>query len=273
MLPKLGIIAGGGPLPQRLLDHCRETGREVFAVALKGHVEQRLMAQDNVVAIRPGAAGQILSALKQAGAKELVVVGAVKRPSMLTVLPDWGGIKFLCRVGWRAFRGDDQLLKAIAEEIERSGFKVIGIHEVLPKLLAPAGGIGSIEPEADRATDIELGIQAAKKLGSKDLGQAVVVADGKVIAEEGKQGTNALLSEVSYSSRSKPILVKMCKPQQDRRLDMPTVGEKTVKIAAEKGFAGIVVEAGKTLMVDRDAAVKQADAAGLFILGADVDDI
>jgi len=167
MLPKLGIIAGGGPLPQRLLDHCRETGREVFAVALKGHVEQRLMAQDNVVAIRPGAAGQILSALKQAGAKELVVVGAVKRPSMLTVLPDWGGIKFLCRVGWRAFRGDDQLLKAIAEEIERSGFKVIGIHEVLPELLAPAGVLAVLNQRQTAPRISSLGFRPQKNLDQK----------------------------------------------------------------------------------------------------------
>ncbi len=273
MPPKLGIIAGGGPLPQRLLDHCRATGREAFVVALEGHVEPALMARENVVAIRPGAAGHILSVLKSAGAKELVIVGAVKRPSMLTVLPDWGGVKFLCRVGWRAFRGDDQLLKAIAEEIERVGFMVRGIHEILPELLAPAGAIGRVEPAPDRSADIELGIQAAKNLGLQDLGQAVVVADGKVIAEEGKRGTNTLLSDASYDSLSKPILVKMCKPQQDRRLDMPTVGANTIELAAEAGFAGIVVEAGKTLMVDTDAAVKQADAAGLFILGIETGDV
>jgi DUF1009 family protein len=273
MPPKLGIIAGGGPLPQRLIDHCSATGREVFVVALDGHVEPSMMAQDNVVAIRPGAAGRILSVLNQEKVEELVIVGAVKRPSMLTVLPDWGGIKFLCRVGWRAFRGDDQLLKAIAQEIERVGFKVIGVHEVLPELLAPVGIIGSIEANADRSADIELGIRAAKNLGVQDLGQAVVVADGKVMAEEGKRGTNALLSHASYNTASKPILVKMCKPQQDRRLDMPTVGENTVKLAAEAGFAGIVVEADKTLMADREAAVATANAAGLFILGVETDHV
>ena len=143
MLPKLGIIAGGGDLPVRLLDACRSIGREAFVLGLEGHAEPDGIGRHVDLWVRLGAAGTMLDALRAAGARDIVLAGRVRRPSLAELKPDWRGAKFFARIGARAL-GDDGLLKAVTAELEGEGFHVVAAQDVFRDLLTPPGPLGGL---------------------------------------------------------------------------------------------------------------------------------
>jgi DUF1009 family protein len=171
--------------------------------------------------------------------------------------------------------GDDGLLSALIRELERSeGFRVIGADDLLPYLLAPVGVYGAQEPDERAMGDIEEGLRAARATGAQDAGQAAVVQQGRVLCVEGRAGTDDMLEQAAEARSAGPggVLVKVSKPGQETRADLPTIGVTTVEAARAAGLSGIAVEAGGTLIVDRAAVIKAADSAGLFIIGIDVPD-
>ena len=269
MQRKLGIIAGGGPLPKYLADHCQYNGREYFVIALVGNADERVLHALPVKWVRLGAGGKIIQSLKEQNVEEIVMVGAVRRPSIITLFPDWRAISLIFRIGTIMVGGDNSLLTAIAEEFERDGFKVIGIDELLSDLLAPVGPFGMIKPNDQDLKFIQSGIQQAQIIGRKDTGQAIVIQKDIIIGTENKSGTDELIKRCrnTVSDYGKPILIKIKKPGQDRRVDLPTIGVRTVQPAAECGFSGIVVETGQTLVVDLAKVTKMADQCGLFVIG------
>jgi len=269
MQRKLGIIAGGGPLPKYLAEHCQYNGREYFVIALVGNADERFFHAGPVKWFRLGAAGKIIKSLKDHNVEEIVMVGAVRRSSVMTLFPDWRALQFIIRNGNSWVGGDNSLLTAIVEEFERDGFKVIGIDELLSDLLAPVGPFGMIKPNDQDLKFIQSGIQQAQIIGQQDTGQAIVIQNHKIIGTENKSGTDDLIKRCrnSVSDNGKPILIKIKKPGQDRRIDLPTIGARTVQLAAECGFSGIVVETGQTLVVDRAKVTKMADQCGLFVIG------
>jgi len=274
MQPKLGILAGGGSLPRSLADHCRFTGREYFLVALKGHADQNTVLGAPHIWSRLGAARKIIQGLKEQNVKDVVMVGPVRRPSILTVFPDWRGIKFLARAGMRALGGDNSLLAAIAEEFEREGFNIVGVDDLIEGLLAPDGFFGRVRPSEQALDFVRSGIKEAQSLGQRDIGQAVVMLGKHIVGVEDRNGTDDLIRRCrnQISNNNKLILVKTKKPGQDRRVDLPTIGVQTVQLAAECGFSGIVVEAGQTLVVDMPTVTKIADRNGVFVVGVSLTD-
>lgn len=188
-------------------------------------------------------------------------------------MPDLHTAKFLASVVPKAL-GDDGLLRAIKDKLESVGFRVIGAHEFLADMVAPEGLLTRAEPQPSHHQDIELGVRHARAVGRLDIGQAVIVQSGLTLAVEAIEGTDAMLLRAAELRRQGPggVLVKLCKPQQDRRLDLPTIGVDTVRRAHAAGLSGIVIEAGRTLIVDRDRAVGRADEAGLFIQAIPADD-
>jgi hypothetical protein len=274
MAPRLGIIAGGGNLPARLVEACRRAGRPFFVVALDGHAEPALTVGDVPHRwFRLGAGGAMLAALREAGASDVVLAGRVSRPSLLALLPDARTARFVAKVGAKAFRaGDDGLLKAVSAELEAEGFRLVGAHEVMAGLLGGSGPFGSLLPDAEAEADIRRGVEVARALGALDVGQAVVVQQGLVLGVEAIEGTDALLDRCRGLRRDGPggVLVKLPKPQQDRRLDLPTIGPVTVEGAASAGLRGIAVQAGGALVLDRDAVAACADRLGLFVVGVEV---
>ncbi len=267
---KLGIIAGGGELPRLLIAACRAQRRPFFVIALEGHADAETVAGDTPhLKVRLGAGGTIIKALRDNGVTEIVMAGRVRRPSLLSLMPDAWTARFLLSLGRRALGGDNQLLAAIADAIEREGGRLVGPEQILPELLAPRGTLGTREPgEADWA-DIERGLMVARALGAVDVGQGVVVQQGIVLGVEAVEGTDALLRRCKDLRREGPggVLVKAAKPGQERRVDLPTIGRRTVEQAAKAGLAGIAVEEGGALIVDRPAVAASADAAGLFVVG------
>jgi UDP-2,3-diacylglucosamine hydrolase len=265
----LGIVAGGGALPRRVIDSCRAAGRPVFVLALEGEADRDTVAAVPHGWCRLGGAASGLDLLRANGVAELVLAGGVRRPSLWSLRPDWRAAKFLARVGYRAL-GDDGLLSAIVKELEREGFRVIGADQLLRDAELPEGPLGRVAPDPDAMADIAHGMRLARAIGALDIGQAVIVQQGLVLGVEAIDGTDALIRRVATLRREGPgsVLVKAEKPGQESRADRPTIGPQTVKLAAESGLSGIAAQAGATLVVDRDEVVRLADAAGLFVVGA-----
>lgn len=264
----LGIVAGGGSLPRRLVEACQESGRGAFVVAIEGHTEPATVAGTNHLWIRMGQSERAIRALRDAGARELVLVGAVKRPSMTELRPDRLTFKFLAKIGFNS-RGDDGLLGAVVKALEGEGFVMRGVDEFLHDLLAAEGCFGRFQPDEAAWRDIRRGIAVVRAMGAADVGQATVIQDGLVLGVEALEGTDALLARCGPLRREGPggVLVKLRKPGQERRADLPTIGVATVTGAAEAGLRGIAVEAGGTLVVDLPAVTAAADRTGLFLVG------
>jgi UDP-2,3-diacylglucosamine hydrolase len=268
----LGIIAGSGELPRRIVESCLTRNRPVFILALEGEADAETTENAPHAWCRIGAAAKGLKLLRDHGVTELVIAGGVRRPSLPSIRPDWWAAKFLAKIGYRLL-GDNGFLSALAKELENEGFRLIGAHELLDEAASiPEGPLGRVVPGVDARADIVRGIQIARAIGALDVGQAVVVQQGLVLGVEAIEGTDALLRRCAGLRREGPggVLVKVEKPGQEARIDRPTVGPRTVRLASEAGLRGIAVEAGATLLIDREEIVRSADAAGLFVVGVRV---
>jgi DUF1009 family protein len=270
---RLGIIAGGGELPAKIAAAARAAGRPVFILGLEGFANAAVLAPWPHEIQRLGAAGRIVAALREHGCQDLVMIGPVRRPSLLDLRPDAEGAKLLARVGRAAFAGDDGLLAAVIRVLTEEGFRVIGAHDILREAVAPSGVLTRTAPDAQAMTDINRGVQVARLLGSADVGQGCVVQQGLVLAVEAVEGTDAMLARAGALRRDGigGVLVKLVKPGQDKRADLPTIGPDTVRHAAAAGLRGLAFEARATILAEREACLAAADAAGLFLIGLDAD--
>ncbi|CAH2599021.1 UDP-2,3-diacylglucosamine pyrophosphatase LpxI [Rhodovastum atsumiense] len=269
--PALGILAGGGPLPGRVAAAARAAGRPVFIVALEGFADPAVVAPWPHETARMGAAGRILERLRANGCRDLVLVGPVRRPSLLDLRPDAEGTRLLARIGRAAFAGDDGLLAAVVRVLGEEGFRVVGAHEILTEAVGPKGLLSRAVPDAAAMADIRRGIAVARALGAVDVGQGCVVQQGIVLAVEAIEGTDSMLARAGGLRRPGPggVLVKLVKPGQERRADLPTIGPRTMHAAAEAGLRGVAFEAGGTILAERAATVAAANEAGVFLLGFD----
>lgn len=271
--PVLGILAGGGVLPAQVAEAAKASGRDVFIVGLDGHADPAVLAPFPHAFARIGAAGHILRLLRDSGCRDLVLVGPVRRPSLLDLRPDAEGTRILARIGRAIFAGDDGLLAAVLRILGEEGFHVLGADEVLTGTLGPGGLLTRAAPDAQAMADIARGVAVVQALGRADVGQGCVVQQGLVLAVEAIEGTDAMLSRAGSLARPGPggVLVKLVKPGQDRRADLPTMGPDTIATAAAAGLRGIAFEAGGTILADRAASVAAADRHGLFLVGIDPD--
>jgi hypothetical protein len=268
MAGRLGIVAGWGGLPRHLIECCRAAGRDVFVLALEGAAEPATVEDVPHAWCRLGAAATGLTLLRENRVTELVLAGGIRRPSLTALRPDWLAAKLLARVGYRAL-GDDGLLSAVVKELEQEGFRVLGADQLLDRALAPEGPLGRLLPDRQAQADVERGLRVARALGTLDVGQAVIVQQGLVLGVEAIEGTDELLQRCAALRREAPggVLVKVEKPGQEPRADRPTIGLRTVLLAAETGLRGIAVEANATIVLDRDEVIRVADRAGLFLVG------
>lgn len=268
MPPKLGLLAGGGVLPRRLAEAARDAGRDVFIIAFKDQTLPETVAGFDHAWVRLGAAGKTLRALHQAGCRDLVMAGGIRRPSLSELRPDWRGLALFVRAGL-ALRGDDGALRAVRAELEGEGFRVIAAQDVMATLLMPPGILGMIAPTAEARDDIRRGLDVLAALAPVDVGQAVVVQQGLVLGVEAIEGTAALLQRAGSLRREGRggVLVKCSKPGQDTSFDLPTIGPETVEQAFAAGLAGLAVEAGRALLLEQAETVTRCNARGLFLLG------
>lgn len=266
-LPKLGILAGGGELPRLLIEACRASGRAVFVIALKSQCDPETTQGVDHAWVRIGAAGKAIDVLKANDVVELVMAGRIRKPSMAQLMPDARTMKFMASGVMN--KGDDTLLSAIIEELEqREGFRLVGVHDVMPELLAPEGVLGAVVPDADDRASIDEAIHAARDLGARDIGQAAVAKGAAVVALEDRSGTDAMLESLKGNPDARgAVLAKMMKPGQEKRADLPVVGVTTIERAAAAGLKGVVVHADASLIIRRDAVIAAADRLGVFVMG------
>lgn len=275
MTAPLGIIAGLGDLPVSLAQAARARGQPVYVVRLKGFVEPKL-ARFPGETVGLGEVGRTVKLLRAAGCEEVVFAGIVTRPDFSSLKLDWRGARLLPKVLAAARDGDDSLLRVMMAEFEAEGFRILGADQVNDGLLAPEGVICGAVPDEAAQSDIARGLAVARELGRLDIGQGCVVCDGLVLAVEAQEGTDRMLrrcAELDPSIRGEPsqprgVLVKAPKPIQDRKIDLPTIGAATVEAAARAGLAGIAVEAGGALILDREAVAAACKREGLFVWGA-----
>ncbi len=271
---KLGIIAGGGELPVLMAEHCARTGAPYFVARVSPFADAALESHPGVT-LGLGAMGQRMAALREAGCATIVLVGQIPRVDPASLQLDDGAIAMLPAIVQALKGGDDGLLRAVLSEHEKAGFTVIGADEVMRDLLAARGVWGAHAPSARDTRDISRAAKVAAATGALDIGQGVVVCDNLVLAVEAQEGTDQMLARVASlplhmrggEANRRGVLVKRPKPIQERRIDLPTIGVRTVQGAVRAGLAGIAVEAGGALVVRRDDLVAAADAAGLFVFG------
>ena len=277
MSGKLGLIAGGGTLPVEIAEHCEQAGRPFFVARLKGFAGPELSRF-------PGAdiglaeVGKCIKTLKRAGCASVCLVGNVARPDFKALKPDLRGIAILPAVIRAARHGDDALLRVVLDEFAKEGFAIEGAHEAKSDLTLGVGALGRIAPGPEHKADIQRALHVARPIGALDVGQGAVVCDGLVLAVEAQEGTDAMLrrvaNEIPTAVRGQPgayrgVIAKAPKPIQETRVDLPTIGLATVQRAAAAGLAGIVGEAGRLLVLDREQVVEMADDLGLFIYGVE----
>jgi DUF1009 family protein len=253
-------------LPAQVAAGALAQGAHVFVVAFEGETDPDLVRELPHRWVPLGAVGQTIDALRAAQVDDVVLIGPVRRPALASL--DRRGMQLLARLGLRR-HGDDQLLRLIVEELEREGFRVIGADTLIEDVLAPEGPMTVLVPDSEAMRDIALGVVVARRLGDLDIGQAAIVQQGLVLGVEAAEGTDALIARCAALQRAGRggILVKVKKPAQERRADLPTIGPTTVRRAAEAGIAGIAVQAGHCLVVGRAEVIALADRAGLFVVG------
>jgi DUF1009 family protein len=269
----LAIVCGGGRLPLRIADAVAERGRPVFLLAIHGAAEREIERHPHAW-IKLGEARLPLRLLAQNGCREVCIIGNLTRPPLGALKFDRVSLRLATRLARLWLGGDDRLLSGIARILEGEfGLKIVSAQDVVPEILAPEGSLTRRQPTGSDFSDMDKGFALLRALGPHDVGQTVVVAEGRVLAVEAAEGTDAMIERVGELRRQDGpprgggVLVKGPKPAQDRRLDLPTIGPRTVEGAARAGLAGIAVAAGATILAEREVMVSAADRANLFIFG------
>ena len=270
------ILAGSGRLPELLALELALKDFPPLCVSIDAQAGGWISQFDHLV-VKSVEIGLLVRVLRSKGVKQVVLAGGLRtRPSLRSIRFDWVTLSNLRRFYRALGSGDDALLRSVIEVIEEQGFNVLGAHEIIPGLIAPKGVLTKTQPSERDKADTKLALAAAYSAGKEDVGQAAVAASGKVIAVEGPKGTDAMLARIcetrSGNASIVGVLAKAAKPQQEMRVDLPSIGPETVDNAARAGLAGIAVSAGTSLILDRDEVIKRADAAGIFVEGCQMDE-
>ncbi|WP_180901639.1 LpxI family protein [Martelella soudanensis] len=275
----IAIIAGNGLLPYYVALAAREAGHAPFIVQLRGQAGNDWSGFEHIEADL-GGFRPVVTALRKRRIGKIVLSGGVNgRPELLSLRPTLSVLTSIPSILAKLRSGgDDKVLRMVIGLFEKHGFEVVAAQSIAGELLAEAGALGRHGPDRQAHDDIAAAARAARTIGAMDIGQGAVSVGGRVVALEGAEGTDQMLQRVAalrqssrISARHRGVLVKVCKPQQDLRADLPSIGANTVRLAAAAGLAGIAVEAGRSLVLDREETLKAADAAGLFVYGLEPD--
>jgi len=261
----LGLIAGGGRFPLMAADAARKKGLHVVAVAHVGETDPDLSEKvDEIVWIKLGQLGHLIKTLKKKGARKTILAGTITKKKMFeNIRPDLKGLAVMSRL---AVFHDDDILRAVAAELAGEGIEIVNSTLYLPELVAPPGRLTRRKPSRAEQEDIRFGWHVAKALGRLDIGQCAVVRKKTVLALEAIEGTNEAILRGGSLGRENAVVVKVSKPHQDLRFDVPAVGIETVRTMARVKASALAVEAGKTLIFDKKEMITYADQSGISIV-------
>jgi len=264
-MDKIGLIAGSGKFPLLVADSARRKGLKVIAVAYKGETMPELASiVDEIAWIGLGQFGHLLSAFKSRGVNHVLMAGAITKANMFTsVMPD---LKGLALIGKLLIFHDDDILRTVARELEKEGINVVSSTTYLPELLAPSGCLTKRKPSKEEMEDIEFGWIVAKELGRLDIGHCILVRRKVVLAVEATEGTDKAILRGGAIAKEKAVVVKVSKPNQDFRFDLPAVGLNTIKVMSTVNASVLAIEAGKTLIFDKEEMIRLADRNSIAIV-------
>ncbi len=264
--PCIGIVAGGGQFPLLFARAVRQQGFRVVAAAHEGETAAALADEvDALTWVKLGQLGRIITFLKKEQATEAVLVGSIRKINIFRdVRPDLKGLGLWNKIDTRQ---DDAILRAVAGELEKEGITIVPSTRHVPDLLFPQGILGKKKPKKAQSEDIRFGWTMARQIGKLDIGQCVVVRNRTVLAVEAIEGTDAAIRRGGGLGREETVVVKVKKPNQDFRFDLPSVGLTTISTMAEASAKVLAVEAGCSLLFDREEVIKSADRAGIILVG------
>ncbi len=267
MKKKLGLIAGSGELPFAIASEARSLGYTVTAIGLDGITDPALASHvDEILWVKMGKLGSLISNLKKAGISEAVFAGKVHKSVVYSgkVIPDLRLVKLFFGL---KDKSDDSITLAITKELEDEGIKLLKTVDFTAKLMTPRGVLTKKKPSADNYKDIEFGWKIAKEIGRLDIGQTVVVKSQAVMAVEAIEGTDEAIIRGGRLAGEGAVVVKICKPQQDMRSDVPVVGVQTLRSMAEVGARVLAIEAEKSILLDKDRFIHEAERSGIIVVG------
>jgi DUF1009 family protein len=260
----IGLIAGGGQFPVMIARAARKRGVRVVAVAHIEETDASLAGEvDEIVWIRLGQLGHLIKAFKKSGVRNALMAGSVRKRRMFEIRPDLKGFSVASKL---AIYHDDDILRAVAKELASEGIEIVSSTSYLPELLAPPGCFTRRRPSKGEKEDIRFGWKVAKELGRLDIGQCVVLRKKTVLALEAIEGTDETILRGGRLAKEKAVVVKVSKPEQDLRFDLPSVGLDTVKVMSQVKASVLAIEAEKSLIFDRSEAIEYADRAGISIV-------
>lgn len=263
---KIGIIAGGGQFPLLFIEAARKAGRKVVVIAHKNETELAVVEQaDSSCWVKLGQLGKVLSFFKDEGVGETVFLGTITKTRIFhDIMPDLKALTLWNKID---IKQDDAILRAIAGALEEHGIKVLESTLYLQDLLFPSGTLTKKKLSKQQMQDVEFGWKNARAIGAMDIGQTVVVRDCSVTAVEAIEGTDAAIRRGGQLAREKAVVVKVRKPGQDFRFDLPATGIQTIRSLSEVKGAVLAVEAGQSLLFDREEMIAEANAAGIVVVG------
>jgi DUF1009 family protein len=261
----IGMIAGGGQFPLLIAEAAKKEGMRLMAVAHHDETDPKLSDRvDDIVWIKLGQLGQLIKAFKTRGVTEALMAGTITKKRMFeNIRPDLKGLTIMSKL---AFFHDDDILRAVAKELAREGVTIISSTQFLPELIAPEGCLTARRPSRAEKEDIQFGWKMAKALGRLDIGQCVVVRKKTVLALEAIDGTDATILRGGKLAQEKAVVVKVSKPKQDLRFDVPCVGLETIRTLSRVNGAVLAVEAGNTLLFDKAEMIVEADMKHIAIV-------
>ena len=267
---KVGLIAGDGSFPLEVAKSISQKNKEIFIIAIKGSASKDIERYPHLW-IRIGQIGKAIRALKENNCKELILIGGVKKPNVWLLRPDFGALKLFFKLIILPIKGDASILKTLLNFLEKDNkFKVVGAEKYISYLLMSKGLIAGEKINEQANIDIDIAVENCKNIGSKDIGQACVVVNGQIIASEDSSGTDKMLrgiisKEIRFNNEG--VLVKLAKPIQDRRVDLPAIGMQTIKLAKEIGLCGIAIEEKSSFISNKERVIKFANKNNIFIFG------
>lgn len=267
-MKRIGLIAGNGAFPLAFARAAKQKGLQVIAVAHEGETLPELaQLVESIHWIKVGQLGKIIKIFREQGVSDVLMAGGIKKTRLFGgAMPDMRGMALLARM---IHKKDDSLLRAVAEELESEGITVRESTLYLDNLLAPAGVLTKRKPSKDEQQDIEFGWHMAKEVGRLDIGQTVVVKDQAVLAVEAIEGTDEAIRRGGRLCGGGAVVVKICKPQQDLRFDLPAIGTQTIGSMREVNASCLAVEAGRTIILDQEAVIAEAERSGIAIVAVE----
>lgn len=263
---RIGLIAGNGRFPIIFADNARKLGYFVSAVAHEGETEPELEQHvDRIHWIKIGQFNKLIEMLKGDGVRQAVMLGGIKKTHVFTtVRPDFRALALAAKL---IHLKDDDILRTVAEEIEREGIQIRESTFGLQGILVEEGTLTTREPNKKEWDDIRYGWEVGKQIGALDIGQCVVVKDRVIVAVEAVEGTDGAIRRGGELAREGAVVVKRCKPQQDLRFDLPAVGPRTIEVMETVKATVLALEAGRGILLDRDETIAKANRAGIAIVG------